>query len=138
MDEGWHVISRFDSGTDRRLNSALDRRRTICALFLARAQARIVVQRFLKQRGLCPTFGAESQTLFRFRNASNDVDVCPSPSTGIVLSCQPCWCVDVSCLGVMSCVLCCLALPRLVLFVLHELALPCCLFNTIFMAHRSP
>ena len=82
MDEGWHNISRFELGIlDRRLNSALARRSTICALFLARAQARIVVQRFLKQRGLCPTFEAESQTLFR--NASNDVDVCPSPSTGI-------------------------------------------------------
>ncbi len=82
MDEGWHIISRFDSGIlDRRLNSALARRRTICALFLARAQAKIVVQRFLKQRGLCPTLEAESQTLFR--NASNDIDVCPSPSTGI-------------------------------------------------------
>ncbi len=82
MDEGWHIISRFDSGIlDRRLNSGLDRRRTICALFLARAQARIVVQRFLKRRGLCQTFEVESQTLFG--NASNDVDVCPSPSTGI-------------------------------------------------------
>ena len=82
MDEGWHIICRFDSGIlDRRLNSALARRSTICALFLARAQARIVVQRFLKQRGSCPTFEAESQTLFR--NASNDFDVCPSPSTGI-------------------------------------------------------
>ena len=82
IDEGWHIISRFDSGIlDRRLNAALARRITICALFLARAQAIIVVQRFLKQRGVCPTFVAESQTLFK--NASNDVDGCPSPSTGI-------------------------------------------------------
>ena len=82
IDEGWHIISRFDSGIlDRRLNSALARRITICALFLARAQAIIVVQRFLKQRGVFPTFVAESQTLFK--NASNDVDGCPSPSTGI-------------------------------------------------------
>ena len=65
----------------RRLYSALVRRVIIWAPFLARVQAKIVVQRFLKQRGLCPTFEAEPLTLFI--NASNDVDVCPSPSTGI-------------------------------------------------------
>ena len=53
IDEGWLIISRFEFGIPaRRLYSALVRRFTIWAPFLAKVQARIVVQRFLKQRGL--------------------------------------------------------------------------------------